>query len=241
MLKVVIFGLVVTGSFCCLTLSYTSGLLLGQEPNVSADLSASRSATREQDSNFVSLFDGKSLNGWKITNFGGEGECDAEDGVLIVEMGYPMNGITYSGKPLPKTNYEISLEARRTDGEDFFCGLTFPVGESHCTFVAGGWGGCVTGLSCIDGKDASYNETRKVINYKTNKWYLIKVRVEPGQIQVWLDNEKIVDQDIKGRKISLRDEVYKCRPLGLCNFQTYSEFRNIRLKRLNSKHVGTVK
>jgi hypothetical protein len=48
-------------------------------------------------------------------------------------------------------NYEIKLEAKKVTGNDFFCGMTFPVGDSFCSFIVGGWGGPVVGLSSIDG------------------------------------------------------------------------------------------
>ncbi len=97
----------------------------------------------------LELFDGKSLDGWKKTNFGGEGDVEVIDGQIILSMGYPMTGVTLAGGNLPTRNYEISLEAKRIEGTDFFCGLTFPVNDSHCSLIAGGWGGTLVGLSCI--------------------------------------------------------------------------------------------
>ena len=145
-----------------------------------------------------------------------------------------MSGVTCTRKDLPKTNYEISLSGMKTDGDDFFCGITFPVGDSHCTFIAGGWGGVVTGLSCIDGKDASDNATRKLKNFKPNQWYAIRIRVHQQRIQVWIDDEKMVDQKTEGHKISLRNETLPSRPLGICNFQTSSKFKDIRLKSIST-------
>ena len=37
-------------------------------------------------------------------------------------------------------DYELRLEAKRVEGGDFFCGLTFPVGKEYCTLILGGWG-----------------------------------------------------------------------------------------------------
>src|SRR6185295_13766941 len=85
------------------------------------------------------LFDGKTLKGWKESNFAGRGEVNVKDGQLIMEMGV-MTGITRTN-PVIRMNYEISVEAMRVDGGDFFCGLTFPVGTNECSLVVGGWGG----------------------------------------------------------------------------------------------------
>ncbi len=73
------------------------------------------------------LFDGKTLTHWNSTRFGGEGDVDVEEGVIRLDFGQPLTGITYQGNDLPKNNYEIQLEAKRVDGLDFFCALTFPV------------------------------------------------------------------------------------------------------------------
>ena len=195
---------------------------------VSPHESAEQNKT-DQLNQTMSLFDGTSLEGWEITNYGGEGDCRIENGNLVIEAGYPLSGVTSTRAGLPLTNYEISLEAKKTAGIDFFCGLTFPVANSHCTFVVGGWAGAVVGLSCIDQQDAANNSTRKLKKFEKNRWYNIKVRVEPERIQAWIDDEQMVDENIKGKIISLRNETLPSRPLGLCNFETTSEFRNLGL------------
>ena len=106
------------------------------------------------------LFDGKTLKGWKEADFYGKGKIRVEEGAVVIEKGKQMTGITYAGKDFPKTDYEVTLEGKRIAGRDFFCTTTFPVGDSFCSFVVGGWGGGVIGLSSIDSADASTNETR---------------------------------------------------------------------------------
>ncbi len=59
-----------------------------------------------------SLFDGKSLAGWKKTAFGGEGDVEVRDGQIILQAGNPMTGITWTANP-PRMDYEITLEAMR--------------------------------------------------------------------------------------------------------------------------------
>lgn len=178
----------------------------------------------------VALFDGKSLEGWETIEFGGEGDITSKNDLLTFEAGDPFTGISSTSKQLPKTNFELSLDARKVDGTDFFCGLTFPVAESHCTLIVGGWGGSTVGLSCIDEKDASSNDTCKFMKFKKNQWYKIRVRVQPATISVWIDGEQVVDQDIAGRKISLRGDTELCKPMGICSFMTVAEYRNIQLR-----------
>ena len=177
------------------------------------------------------LFNGQSLAGWKVNNFGGDGEVTVDEGKILLGVGVTLTGIRYD-KEVPKTNYEIRLEAMRTEGIDFFCGLTFPVADSHCSFIAAGWAGSVVGLSCIDGADASENETTKYMPFKNDRWYKIRVRVTPEKITAWIDDEQVVDQSIVGRRISLRAEVEDSRPLGIAAWQSAAALRNIELRSL---------
>ncbi len=185
------------------------------------------------DDHWQPLFDGKTLGRWKITNFGGEGDVSVKDGKIVMEMGSSLTGITYQGH-LPKNDYEISLEASRLDGVDFFCALTFPVRDSFCTFIVGGWAGAVVGISSIDGKDASENETTRYIAFKTNKWYRLRVRVQQDQIQAWIDDARVVHVKMAGRRLTTRAEVDLSKPLGVASWETRAAIRNIRIRKLKS-------
>src|ERR1051326_4045269 len=177
------------------------------------------------------LFDGSTLKGWQVTDFAGHGEVTVDKGQLVVHSGAMLSGVSYTN-PLPKVDYEISLEAMKVDGSDFFCGLTFPVENSFCSFIVGGWGGGVVGLSSIDGMDASENETTKYMKFDAGKWYAIRVRVTRKKIETWIDNEKIVDQEITDRKISLRPgEIEFSKPFGVATWQTTGGLRTIRVRR----------
>ena len=181
----------------------------------------------------ISLFDGKSLGSWKSTNFGGEGKVSVKNGQIIIEMGSNISGITWSGGALPKMNYEISLEAMKVQGDDFFCGLTFPVGDDPCSLIVGGWGGSVVGLSSINGMDASENETTQIMNFAHNQWYRIRLRVTKGKIEAWINDKNVVDLETKGKRISIRPEVELSRPLGIANWLTEAALRNINLRKLD--------
>ncbi|HNS21454.1 MAG TPA: DUF1080 domain-containing protein [Sedimentisphaerales bacterium] len=179
----------------------------------------------------TSLFDGQSLGQWKPTDFGGQGEVSVQDGAIHMAMGSCMTGITWTG-PVVRTNYEITLEAMRVAGNDFFCGLTFPVGERPCTLVLGGWGGSVCGLSSIDYYDASENPTTRIVSFETGKWYFVRLRVTPDRIQAWLDGEDLVDFETTGHKIGIRMEVEESQPLGIATWNTAGAVRNIKVRRL---------
>lgn len=178
-----------------------------------------------------SLFDGQKLGKWESTKFGGEGEINIKDERMVLEFGSSLTGVTYGGD-FPTTNYELRLEAMRVDGIDFFCGLTFPVADSHCSFIVGGWAGTVVGLSTINGLDAARNDTRREMVFKTGQWYRIRVRVTPGKIQCLIDDKLVVDQDLEGRRIATRPEVDLSKPLGVCAWETKAALRKIEWRKL---------
>ena len=192
----------------------------------------------KKDKSVLKLFDGKTLKGWKPTEFGGEGEVRVKDGVLYLEVGSDLTGVTWQDpKKLPKTNYEITLEAMRVDGFDFFCGLTVPVKDSFCSLIIGGWGGGVCGISCVDGYDASENDTTTYREFKSKQWYKIKMRVTDTRIRAWIGKEEIVDQDIRDKKINVRIEVELSQPLGFASWQTTAGLRNIQVRKLSEKEI----
>jgi hypothetical protein len=219
------------------TLSYALTLALSLSFAVTAFSQKAKTKAAPQDNDgWQLLFDGKSLEGWKIAQFGGEGEVRVEKGELIMEMGQPLTGITWKdGDKLPTDNYEIRLQAMKKKGDDFFCGLTFPVRDSHATFVVGGWAGAVVGLSNIDGLDASENETTQYEKFDHNKWYAVRVRVANDKIECWIDDKQMVDVDLKDKRISTRIEVDVNKPLGICCYNVDAALKDIKLRRLDDK------
>jgi hypothetical protein len=179
-----------------------------------------------------SLFDGQSLKGWKVPVFGGDGKVQVKNGQIILGTGVTLTGITSTRTDLPTINYEISLEAMKLSGSDFFCGLTFPVGNSNCSLIVGGWGGGVVGLSSLDGMDASENETSQYMDFAKNRWYRIRVRVTSGRIQAWIDDKSLVDAETKGRRVSIRPEVDLSVPLGVAAWITESALKDIKIRRI---------
>jgi hypothetical protein len=185
-----------------------------------------------QSTDWQPLFDGKTLTNWKPTKFVGEGPVKVENGQIILEMGRPLTGITWSGPALPTTSYEVALQAMRVEGSDFFAGITFPVGGSFCSLILGGWGGSVVGLSSINGLDASENETSQSREFESGRWYDVRIRVTPAKIEAWLDERQIIDQNLKGNTVETRIEVDASQPLGVAAYRTKAAMRSIRLRRL---------
>jgi len=140
-----------------------------------------------QPSPWAALFNGTDLTGWKETDYAGRGNVKVENGELHIENGLVITGVTFTNSAvLPKTNYEISYQAKRVNGSDFFALLTFPVGDKHASFVTGGWGGAVTGISSINSMDASENDTTVYLKYNQDQWYTFRLRVTPENLSVWM-------------------------------------------------------
>ena len=177
------------------------------------------------------LFNGHTLDGWEITNFGPQGPVIASDSIIILNLGDGCTGITWK-RDFPVINYEISLQAKRIDGNDFFCGLTFPVEDEYCTFIIGGWGGSLVGLSSIDGHDASDNFTTTRMAFEDGHWYNIRISVDHRAIRCFIDDEEVVYAPVGDHTFSVRSEVGLSRPLGIASWMTTAALRNIRFREL---------
>ena len=181
------------------------------------------------------LFDGKTLAGWKETPFPRHPAVTIEKGVLLLPHGAPLTGVTYT-EAFPKSNYEIRFEATRLKGGDFFSSLTFPVDDTFCTWVTGGWGGDIIGLSSIDDWDASENETRAYFNFDSDHWYAFRLKVTPERIQAWIDDKPVINFQTKGRSITLRPgDIKLSAPLGFASYNTTGGLRKIEYRLLTTR------
>ena len=174
------------------------------------------------------IFNGRTLEGWEITNFGPQGPVYVSGENVILGMGEGCTGITYKNR-FPEINYQVTLEAKKVAGNDFFCGMTFPVGKDPCTLIVGGWGGTTVGLSSINGKDASENETTTLQKFEKDRWYKICLIVKRDTIKALIDDVVVVNFAIGNKKLSIRPEVELSRPFGLTSWNTTAALRNIRV------------
>jgi hypothetical protein len=182
------------------------------------------------------MFNGKDLTGWNVLDdgfFDAAGKVLAGNGRLTLSAGSDMTGIQWAGE-MPKDNYQVQLEAMRAGGDDFFCGMTFPVAGGHATLICGGWGGRVVGLSNVDGYAAAENMTTTTIEFERNRWYAIDLMVTEGHVTVWIDNEKVIDLAIEKHEFDVWLQQEDTRPFGFTTYATTGILRNIRLRRLES-------
>ncbi len=168
---------------------------------------------------------------WEVCHFGGDGLVKFSDAQAVLELGDPLTGIR-SSVTFPVTQYELEFEAQRLDGFDFFVGLTFPVGDAHCSLILGGWSGTVIGLSSMDDRDASDNPSTAEGDFDNDRWYKVRVRVTDETISAWVDRKRWVHQKRAGVRWSVRQEMDLTRPLGIAAYQCKVAYRNFRYRKL---------
>jgi hypothetical protein len=179
-----------------------------------------------------SLFNGRDLNGWRVIDkydFVRHGKVIVEDSTIVLNAGTPATGISTT-RAFPRVDYEVSLEAKRIEGSDFFCGMTFPVKDDYLSLVIGGWGGGVTGISNLDNMAAVENDTTNFQEFEQGRWYKIRLRVTKEKVEAWIDDAQIVDVELKERKLSIWWEQEPVRPFGIASWHTKAALRKIRLK-----------
>ena len=154
-----------------------------------------------------------------------------------MSKGMSMSGITSTRRDLPSLNYELRYEAMRLAGRDFFAAATFPVGKSYITLVNGGWGGGVTGLSSLDGMDASENETTKSFRYENKTWYRFRVRVTEKMIRCLIDDKEIIAVSHRDRRVGTRIEVRRNQPLGFAAWESEGALRHIEIRPLTAGEI----
>jgi hypothetical protein len=209
-----------------------------QKPASNAPATTAAATPAPSDSIEFPLAD---MSEWKPIENGVCGPCSVKEGVLKLGSGDGVTGVVYTGKAeLPLVNYELSWEARKTDGIDFFAAATFQVRKKEdCgTFINGGWGGGVTGISNLDSLSANENNTTTTVDYETNRWFKFRIQVTPEMLIAYVDERKVVNCNITEKKVSLRGgDIEHCAPLGFASYQSKGEIKNIRIRKLKPGEV----
>ena len=69
-----------------------------------------------------------------------------------------------------------------------------------------------------------------MISFENNKWYRVRLRITPDKIEALLDDEVLVNINVKGRQVDIRIEVELSQPLGIATWQTAGAVRDIVVK-----------
>ena len=188
----------------------------------------------------VILFDGKTLEGWRPVVGARSGKVTEADGSIVLAIGEPMTGVTSTRADLPKTNYALTYEAKRTEGNDFFAAATFPVGSSFVTLINGGWGGSVTGLSLLNGASAAENATSHFVKYQNDVWYSFTIHVTDRVIRSLVDGKEVFAFDHDGIQLKTRIETRPNEPLGFASYRSSGAIRQVQVRSLTPDEIAQV-
>lgn len=177
---------------------------------------------------------------WQPINFGGEGDVYYKEEALNLDYGSPLTGAKYKGDLatlLGESNdhYAITMQAQRVEGVDMFLGVTFPVGDDgHVSLVLGGWAGAITGLSNLDGLNASENVTTQYHAFEDKRWYKVKIYVTPKKVQCWLDDKSLVDINRADyKKYDTHGAVEDTKPFGMFSYDTWGQVKALKVWKLD--------
>lgn len=169
---------------------------------------------------------------WKVAEkhyFDKHGQVSITDHVLTLEAGAKGTGVA-ANFSVPRVNYELTFDARRMSGSDFFCGLTFPFEQQQATLIFGGWGGKTVGISNIDRFSAIENMTSQTVDFEEGRWYTFHFKVQEESIELFIDGERLFWLDPIDRKFETWWEQRPMEPLGFASWSSTGEIRNLKLR-----------
>ena len=196
-------------------------------------LSVSNLSAAEKDSGWVSIFDGKSMKGWKANE--NLETWKFEDGNLVCHG--PRSHLFYMGDKKPFVNFEFKAEVMTTPGSN--AGIYF-----HTRYQKDGWPKY--------GYEAQVNITHKdpkktgslygVVNVsnppaKDNEWWTQHIIVKGKQIEIKINDKTVVKYTEPENKKATSPQFERKLDSGTFALQGHDPkskvyFRNIRVKRL---------
>ncbi len=127
------------------------------------------------------------------------------------------------------TDYEYTLEARKTGGAEGFLVLFRIAGPNQFYWYnIGGWGNQRHQLEKAFGRQRNPVGPQVRDRIDTGKWYRIRVRCEGDRLQVWLDDKQVLDYtDARSPHPTGR--------VGVGTWSTQAKFRNLKVAALDGK------
>jgi len=206
---------------------------LAQHPDAAKQIAAAPRADRW--TTWTDLLDGKSLVGWRRATggkFARSGSVLVENGAVVLGAGKPWTAVV-STQELPTLDYELELEARRVKGSEDFCDILFPVGSGYGRLLAGGDGGGRLAVSVKAPVAAEEGTVRAWHRFASNRWYRLRLRVSRARVEVQVDDQRLLSAPTASIGVELAKNGYEgLVPLGIFTWNTGSQVRNIRLRRL---------
>ncbi len=187
------------------------------------------------ETGFVSLFDGKSLQGWKATEENPD-SWSVEDGAI--KCAGPRSHLFYVGDGVPYKNFHFKAEVMTTPGSN--AGIYF-----HTKYQKTGWP--KAGFECQ--VNVSHGDPKKTGSLygvenvadpgvQDNQWYTQEIMVQDKHIQLIVNGKTLVDYTEKDNQKPF-DATFE-RLIGEGTFalqahdpKSIAYFRNLQVKRLD--------
>ncbi|MCX7819770.1 MAG: DUF1080 domain-containing protein [Kiritimatiellae bacterium] len=152
----------------------------------------------------------------------GQGEWSVEGDVIRQSSNEPDQRLVF-GDP-GWTDVEFSFEARKLGGREGFLAIVRAAGPDQFYWAnLGGWGNVrhqFEKCAPTAGRQAPVGEAT-LGSIDTGRWYRVRVRVEGGRLQAWLDDQPILEW--------LDPSPISAGCVGIGTWETRAEFRNLRV------------
>ncbi len=193
------------------------------------------SSAADDEDGFVSLFDGKSLNGWQVAEENPQ-SWKVVDGNLVCEG--PRCHLFYDGDLAPFKDFHFKAEVMTTPGSN--AGIYF-----HTKYQATGWPEkgfeCQVNVSHKDPKKTS--SLYAVVNVddpgvKDNEWYTQEIIVKGKQVVLKVNGKTLVDYTEADDQKPASPQFERLLGKGTFALQAHDPdskvyFRNLRVKKLD--------
>jgi hypothetical protein len=200
---------------------------------VTCVLSLASLQAAEKEDGWVSLFDGKSMKGWKANE--NKETWKFEKGNLVCEG--PRSHLFYVGSDKPFVNFEFKAEVMTTPGSN--AGIYF-----HTRYQKDGWPkyGYEAQVNITHGDPKKTGSLYGVVNVsnppaKDNEWWTQHIIVKGKHIQIKINDKTVVDYTEPENKKATSNQFERRLASGTFALQGHDPkskvyFRNIRVKRL---------
>lgn len=196
-------------------------------------LLAEEKETKKDEDGWVTIFDGKSLDGWKINE--NKESWKLEDGALVANGN--RSHAFYVGDEKPFKNFELKVEVQTKKGSNG--GIFFHTRYQDSDWPAQGYESQVNNTQGDPQKTGGLYNTAKVLKApaEDDKWWTQHIIVQGNHVTVKIDDKTVVDfeepADKKGADGKLREKLSE----GTFALQAHDpgstvKYRNIRVKRL---------
>lgn len=187
------------------------------------------------DTGFVSLFDGKTLEGWTKARENPD-SWQVKDGKLVCHG--ERNHLFYTGDLAPLKNFHFKAEVMTTPGSN--AGIYF-----HTKYQAQGWPKygfeCQVNVTASDAKKSS--SLYGIVNVddpglKDNQWYTQEIIVKGRNVVLKVDGRTLVDYTEAEKRAPFNDRFERLLGEGTFALQGHDPnslvyFRNLRVKKLD--------